>query len=231
MSTTPTYHTGGSTYSVPTAAQGDDRVYGTFRNCAVLGHWCTIHVDRLPDGDPQVADMLGFGGVFTRGGVAIHISGKDDYGAKTGPGFIRAIGLYRVEWIGAGDHAAGLGCYKPEPAVIASWDSGPAGNGHRSNIWQHHAFFGGASHFVALKGVYRWWQVHRRGFGAQDVCEAIDNVRGHKRGDTGSVQDRQHISAVRRLLDGCVNVQSVATPLGAMLVRVGRWTYAFEEQP
>lgn len=220
-----------SLYTVPIDATGDERIYGTFTEQRILGYPCTIKVDEVSDNNPAVRDMLGQAAVM-RGDAAIHISGLDPFGKKTGPGFIRAIGNVEVEFSLPSqkeDPPAGLGCRGPEVAVIVSWDSDEMGNGHRSDIWQHHSLFSGVDHWITLRGLLGWCKgssrIYEFGFTPRDVCEAIDRI-GRREGCMRTAGDRQHESAVRRLLETLVDVQNTKLD-GFMLGRSGRWNYYF----
>jgi hypothetical protein len=206
----------------PTGQRPDSRIYGAFPGCSVLDYSCTIHVEELPNRVP-VADILGRTGVFSRGGLAIHISGRDSFGAQTGPGTIRALGRYRVEW--ARDYAStpsGLGCREPEPAVIVSWD-GDDGSGHDDDRWAHIVHWGCVRGYLTAWGLYR--EAVARGlpvFTANNVLEWIDERRQSRRW-WRLAGDKQHITTVRRLCEHLVSHDVVGSGWG--LERRGRWSY------
>lgn len=221
---------GGSVYVVPDNAAGDARVFGRFDSQRILGYPCSIVVDPLDDHDPQTADIFGRGGVFHRHGIAIHISGKDPFGKRTGPGFIRAIGAYAIDWLGRESPCAGLGCRHAETAAIVTWDGDITGRGHRDDRWQHHALWSDSRGYITLAGLLEWWRGdrERRTFTPRDVLAWIDNERGDAPGSTLSLTspDGQHTRAVRRLLESSVGVSNNGLP--ATLRRMGRWSYCWE---
>ncbi len=215
----------GSQYTTPDGATGDDRIYGRFEGQTCLGTPCAIICERIEDCDPRAVDMLGQAGVFRRGGVAIHISGKNPYGQRSGPGYIRALAMYAFDWGGRKDHPSGIGANGPEPACIHTWDApGERGCHFEPGKWQHHAFYGGCDFMVTAEGLLRWAGDGRR-FTPQDVCEAIDALRPDSISKLAA--DKQHISAVRRLLEAEVDVSNT-TCRPAVLRRAGRWTYYWE---
>lgn len=218
----------GSKYSVPLDEKGDDRVYGIFSFQRILGCACTITTVPLPDYSPAAVDLLGNWGAFGHNGGAIHISGLDPFGKRTGPGFIKAIGGYVVVFERT-DHPSGLGTNGVEPACIVTWDGDASGRFHRTDDWQHHAMFGGTRSYVTLAGVLRWCGLHDRlgGFGPDDICEWLDARR------EGYVQyrDRQHVAAIRRLLESFVGVSNNYLPETAILRRKGRWSYHWDVRP
>lgn len=222
----------GSLYTVPADATGDARIYGYFKSQRILGYPCDIEVTSLPDNSPGVCDLLGYECVM-RGDSAIHMSGFDPYGKKTGPGFIRAIGMERIHWTRECDREhppAGLGAREPEPCIIATWDEDESGRGHRDESWQHFVFFGGPKAFLTLRGVHAWWR--KGGYVAFDVrglAEAIDAGRPSYLRTVGVAQ---HERAFRRLLDGHLGVSNNKLPRDrgqVVLQRVGRWGYTFAE--
>lgn len=180
----------GSMYVVPDDAQGEARVFGTFGGCRVLGSACTIQVDRLEDNDSAARDILGYAS-FRVGGLSIHVSGLDDYGEKTGAGVIRAIGMYQVKWATPGHHATGTGCDRPDPAVIVQ---------HDGDDWQHFVFFHAADAFFTLDGIREWArETEGNSFTPREVIEWLNARRSRY-----SPLDKQHVGAVKRLLDaGC----------------------------
>lgn len=198
----------GSIYSVPEdAAPGSDAcVYGRFMGQQILGKRCTITCERLEDGDPRAVDILGY--ALRRGRVAIHISGKDDFGQRTGPGFVREMALYSVDWLGhEEDRCSGLGCAEPEAAAIVTSDD----NHRRPERYRHHCFYSGTDGFVSFDGIWQWWwSGERRDVNAlltpRLVCEEMD--RRHERSWT--YVELQHLRAVGRLLEGMVGVNNHA---------------------
>ncbi len=220
-----------SYYKVPDTAAGRDRIYGSFPGCRILGHDCTITIDELPDRDPQVADLGGNGTVFRRGGYAIHISGLDPYGTKTGPGFIRAIGLYSIRWHDTDSPPAGLGWRRPEPAAIVSWDGDVTGRSHRTDEWQHFAMFERCRSIVTLDGIVDLLHTrygHDRPFRPLTICQLLDAVHGRSADDIMSYTDKQHVRAVRRLLEAAVDVRNQYVNSDYTVRRSGRWAYTLE---
>ena len=126
----PTIHPGGSLYTVPASATGDARIYGRFEGQRILGQPCAITVERLEDSDERALDLLKRP-TFRRVGSAIHISGLDPFGKRTGPGFIRALGMYSIDYLGREDHPSGCGSDAPEAVAILTWDGDCAGTMHR----------------------------------------------------------------------------------------------------
>ena len=211
-------------YVIPEDATGEARYFGSFPGCRILGTPCTINVSSLPDASPVAVDILGYP-AFRRNGMAIHISGLDTFGKKANSGHIRSLGMYSVAWTGRAPGLpglpSGLGCRAPEPAVIVS-------NGFQD--WGHHAMFSRCDSFLTLEGVFEW-------AGASSVrpdwvFEPADimNTLNSKRVDTW-LYEKQHLSAIRRLLEGCVDVSNngILSDDGkigvAAIQRSGRWGY------
>ncbi len=223
----------GSLYTVPEEAVGEARIYGLFKDQRILGYPCDIECVRVEDNDPEVRDLLGYAGV-QRGDVAIHVSGFDPFGKKTGAGFIRALGRQQIHW--NREHhrenpPAGLGCREPEVCMIVTWDHTGAGRGHRDeSIWQHHIFWGGSKAYLSMRGVHAWWRADGfREFSVRDLAERIDRGRPSYL-KTAGVQ--QHEAAFRRMLECEVGVSNNKLPRDhgqVVLRRVGRWTYTFTE--
>jgi len=212
----------GSVYSVPDDAVGDARVYGRFEGQRILGSPCVITVERLDDGDPRALDLLRVPG-FRRVGAAIHISGLDPFGQRTGPGFIRALGLYSIDWHGREEHPGGLGCAEPEPVAILTWDGDAGGTYHRRDDWQHHVHYGACGSVLTLQALA---DLFDDTFGPEDVCRRADEIQGRSRCLTYC--EPQHIRAVRRLLDTHVGVQNNHIQPRATLRRASRWAYRWE---
>ena len=211
-------------YIISEDAVGESRYFGKFPGCHILGTPCTINVDALPDASPVAVDILGYP-TFRRNGMAIHISGLDAFGNKAGAGHIRALGMYSVGWTGRASGLpglpSGLGCRASEPAVIVS-------SGCRQ--WQHHAMFSRCDSFLTLEGVFNWAgasSVHPDWvFEPSDIMNTLNS----KRVDTW-LYERQHLAAIRRLLEDCVDVSNngILSDDGkigvACLQRDGRWAY------
>jgi hypothetical protein len=218
----------GSRYSARDGSPGDP--FGAFSNQRVLGHPCTIRVEPLPDGDPRAEDLLGW--PMRRGGPAIHISGLDPYGAPTGPGFVRELGLYAIDWLGREDHPSGLGCRGPEAVALATWD----GVHQSREQWAHHAFWGRCRGYVTARGIYNLFGPDKA-FTPMMICSEMNRRDSQYRHYT----DRQHVSAVRRLLETMIGVSNVSAgaivqdptrPLwGVALERAGRWGYRWPMIP
>lgn len=199
--------------------------FGRFEDQRILGIRCAIEADRIDDGDPRALDMLGR--PMRRGQVAIHISGMTPFGGRTGPGFVRELAIYRVDWLGNEERrASGFGCAGPEAGAIVTWDGGARGkeswpaSHQRPEAWRHHAMFSACDGFVTIDGIYHWWTTGIRDADASltplAVCEELT-----RRADRSwcDFTDRQHVSAVRRLLDGMVGVSN---PAGGTIVVDGR---------
>ena len=221
----------GSVYAVPADAAGEAAVYGEFGGCRILGHECSIVVERAGVDADQAPDILGRPNVWALGGHAIHISGLDTFGQRTGPGFVRALGRYRVQWASEPasphDRPSGLGCREPEWAAIVSWDGDATGRGHRDDRWQHIAHWGCVRGFLTGEGLRREWVAQGRPtFRAGDVLEWIDARRDMRR-SMALAGDRQHSSAVRRLCETMVGVSNHPWPW--VLRRSGRWAYTFDD--
>jgi len=90
----------GSYYGVQA---GQDPVYGAWPDQCILGLRCTIRAEEMPSGDLRAMDALRVPGSFRRGGMAMHVSGRDKFDGHTGPGFIRALAMYSIDWGGAND--------------------------------------------------------------------------------------------------------------------------------
>ena len=211
----------GSVYRVPDEAKGEARIYGTFPNQRILGSACSITVERLEDGHIAAIDEMGIGGVFNRGGVAIHISGLDSFGDKAGPGIIKHIGLYCVAWDNPEGHKpCGFGCDGPEPGVILADESG--------YCEEHHAMMSGCDSFVTLEGIYRWCDQNGVGaFSPAELCADMD-----RRADRFWKFGKQQIASVRRLLEYGLVSGLPAHPVigdGKVLDRIGRWKYCWRD--
>lgn len=222
----------GSIYTVPEDAVGEARIYGLFKSQRILGYPCDIECIRVDDCDPSVQDIFGFD-MVTRGDSAIHVSGLDPFGRKTGPGFIRALGRQQIHWqlpSHIESPPSGLGSRGPEVGMIVSWDADAAGSGHRSDVWQHHVFWSAPKSFLTLRGVHRWWRNQGMGdFSVGDLAARLDAGRKSYLRVSGDVQ---HEGAFRRLLEGHVGVSNNRLPGDhgpAVLRRVGRWRYTFTD--
>lgn len=223
----------GSLYTVSENAIGEERIYGMFKNQRILGYPCDIECWHVEDNDSGVLDILGYDCV-QRGDSAIHVSGLDPYGSKTGPGFIRAIGKQKIHWCyeqHQKDPPTGLGCREPEVCIIVSWDADTSGRGHRDDlIWQHHVFWSAAKTFLTLRGVHTWWRENTfQAFTVHDLAERIDQKRPYYLRTAGK---QQHERAFRRLLEGHIGVSNNKLPRErgqVMLKRAGRGKYTFTE--
>ena len=94
-----------------------------------MGETVELQIVSLQDGDLQIRDILG--STTRRSQAAIHISGFDPFGHKTGPGFIRAIGMYKTVFADGKKAFSGLGCDGAEPVLIVSWDRDESHTGDR----------------------------------------------------------------------------------------------------
>lgn len=159
---------------------GDDPLYGEFHDCRILGDPCTIRVQRLEDGDARALDILGIPS-FRRGQLAIHVSGLDDRGKRSGGQPIRGIGMMECLWDRPGRHPSGTGCNGPEPVVML--DNGEPG---------HFAYWTRARGFITVAGIAD--RIKHRLLSARGIVELTD-VNGPK-----------HVAAVRRLLEDAENV-------------------------
>ena len=194
-----------SIYWIPESETGRARYFGRFPDLQILGRKCEIAVMEKRDLHPDVVDILGYPS-FRVGGIAIHISGFDTFGQRQGPGRIRAIGMFRTVFEKS-PHPAGLGCRRPEPAVIVA----PECKG-----WEHFAHFSASRYFLTLEGVLMWATSRDSSeFGLDDVCDG-----------TGITCDKNQRQAVRSLLETCVGVSNHNIPNGGVISRVGRWGYA-----
>lgn len=198
---------GGSVY---TGRDGDkqgspESVYGRFEEQQILGMRCAIVCERIDDGDPRAVDMLGC--AMRRGRVAIHISGKDPMGDRTGPGFIRELCMNSVDWLGREDRCSGLGCAEPEPAAIVTWD---AANHRRPGEYMHHAFWGGTDGYVSFDGIYQWWTSAIRDADARLTHRAVCEELERRTGRPGWYCESQHTAAIGRLLNEMVGVSNYA---------------------
>ena len=205
-------------YTVPHGAEGLERVYGTFDDCRILGVPCTINVGMTPDGNSDCTDAFGFHGMFRRGCMAIHVSGRNQDGSHAQPGFIRALGHYEVVWPPHVTHPpAGFGCRKPEYGVIVSDDPGYG--------WQHHSKFAPCSSFFTLLGVWCCTVVDEP-FTVPGLLADAD--RRLKRRSPMLLDEKPHTVALRRLLETVLRVTNHNLGVGAMLKRSGRWGYVWE---
>lgn len=213
--------------------------FGVFEGQRILGFPCTVHCERIKDGDSRAKDIFGQA-AMRRGGTAIHISGKNRFGHRTGPGFIRELCMYRIDWHGALDPPVGLGCRGPEAACIVTWDDPGWPDVHyRPEQYMRHVFWDACNSFVSFDGVFFWWESQHKFMQGgpltpQKVCKEIDSRRGRKRGDVLSVQEPEYYKVVRRLLEGMVGVQNNAPAPDphrpyhkVVLHRVGRWGYGW----
>jgi hypothetical protein len=220
----------GSKYTVPPDAVGDARFYGVFRAQSILGYVCDIAVVPVTDDHPEVRDILGVAQVCLLDS-AVHVSGIDPFGQRTGPGFVRAIGCMTICWQDervAASPPSGLGCRAPEIGIIVSWDGDAAGTAHRDATWQHHCFYAAPKGFLTLRGVFQWWRDNGYGaFGVRDIARAVDAGRPNYLRTEG---EAQHEGAFRRLLEGHLGVSNTRLPRDRgqpVLQRVGRWEYTF----
>lgn len=215
-----------SQYAVPTTATGDDRIYGRFEGCTILGMSCDIEAKPLQCGDDACVDALGVAGVFRRGDMAIHVSGINDFGEKTGPGFIRAIASYCVHWRSATmQPPSGLGCDGGyEPTAIVTWDSEKHSDSHyHKDLWAHHAYYSACSSFFTMAGIVKLMDVGKV-FTPTSILHESD-IRLGKRSPM-LLGEKPHTVAMRRLLEEAVGVTN--TIHGVVLKRAGRWSYRFE---
>lgn len=215
-----------SRYAVPDTAAGNDRIYGRFADCQIIGKPCEIEATRLICGADVCVDALGVAGVFRRDGMAIHMSGINDAGEQTGPGFIRALSAYRVHWSGDhGSNTAGLGCNgQDDPAAIVTCDSDRHGDSHyRPELWCHHAYYSPCSSFFTLAGIVELMKVGQV-FSPASILKAADARLGRR--SPMLLAERPHTTAMRRLLEEAVGVTN--TIHGVMLTRAGRWSYRFD---
>lgn len=216
----------GSLYSARPGEPGQP--FGEFTGQRILGQACTIRVTPAEDGALPFQDMIGC--PMRRGRAAIHISGVDPFGKKTGPGFVRELGWYEEDYLGRKDHPSGLGSNGKAPAALVTWD----GVHQRQEEWAHHAFWGACNGYVTLDGVYGLVGPGKT-FHPRDICLALERRTGR----SDWYNTRQHVSAIRRLLEGMVGVSNVAAgaivpgpsrPLwGCVLARIGRWQYFWPE--
>lgn len=168
-------------------------IFGDFPDCQILGDPCTIRVTPMNDYDPRAFDILGFTS-FRGGGIAIHISGKDDFGRKANPQRIHALGMQECLWVRDGRHPSGTGCSKPDPVVILE----------SPGVEPHFALWGRADGFITLEGLYLWddrARVPEVPFTAEHVAAYINMGR-----ESYLRLDSQQVSTIRRLLEFCVGV-------------------------
>ena len=217
-------------YRMPRDAQGRDRYFGRFEGCAFFDQPCAIVV-LTPTHDKPVRDALG--APMRVKDLAIHVSGYGQNGKRTGPGFIRAIGDYSVDWLGEDHRGAGFGFDGPEGGAIVTWDDDSIGT-HLGG-WEHMAYWSAADGFVSTAGVLSI--AHDGGeFDAAYVVKGIDDVKRERGERTFPTLFKQHERSVRRLLEGLVGVSNQPSlsgpdrPFGLWfrLERVGRWKYRWE---
>lgn len=194
---------------------GQNRVYGSWENQQVMGiHPCTVEAVEAPNGDERFEDALGQRGAFRRGGLAIHVSGKDDFGSPTGPGWIRAMAMHQIHWPPhARNIPSGLGCREPEPAVIVTSAS--------RLDWQHHAHYDRTLYLWTLEGIWRATRDLRE-FTPRDLCDH-HNIKFQCRSYT-KYDKTQEVSA-RRLLEGALAVSNHGIAGQPVLEHAGRWAY------
>lgn len=203
-----------SIYRVPDDAPSV--IFGDFPNCQILGDPCTIRVTPLEAfDDSRAVDILGFNS-FCPGGIAIHISGKDDFGHKAGPTRIHALGLQEMLWIRQGKHPSGTGCAGPEAVAILDHPIAKP----------HVALWGRTDSILTLQGVYHWDACDQQPFSVGDIADYI-NARDGRLFNLG----KQQVAAIRALLEACVGATShgIVSDDGkigvARLMRAGRGRY------
>ncbi len=204
-------------YLIPEGARGEARIYGDFPGCRLLGSPCTIRTEKQADGWDGATDATGFPGVFAHGGRAIHVSGRDVFGRKSGLGFIRGLARYSVDWLGSKDHPSGLGCHEPEAATIISFD----GAHNTPERCYDLGFWGECRYIFTLAGVLCWARTVNEGkaFKPVDILKWIDAQKKRPL----PLNDPLHIAVLRRLLDGSVDIRK--NGLKHTLCRDGRWGY------
>ena len=209
-----------SEYSWSSSAQSWSKIYGEFPGCRILGAPCTIRSVRKNEGWPEAMDALGFSGVFSHVGMAIHVSGKDEGGRNTGPGRIRGLAEYSIDWLGAEKHPSGLGCHKPEPAAIITCD----GWHYRPDQYYQLFLWTGCNYIFTLAGVLRWsLEIDRMPlpFTPGNVLGWADKEQGRK--SPMLLNEAPHVAALRRLLEAAVGSRN--NGLTHILRRRGRWEY------
>lgn len=210
-------------YQIPRDAQGRDHYFGRFEGCAFFDQPCAIVV-LPPTHDKPVRDALG--APMRVKDLAIHVSGFSPYGKKTGPGFIRAVGDYSVDWLGKDHRGAGFGFDGPEGACIVTWDDESIGT-HNTDEWQHVGFWSSSDCYISTAGLL---SIAHDGlpFDAEYVVKGIDEVKREAQRRIFPDLSKQHERSVRRLLEALVGVSnqpSLCERPWFHLERAGRWKY------
>lgn len=193
-----------------------DPVYGSWPKQQIMGIYpCTITATEAADGDIRFVDALGCSGVFRRGGLAIHVSGKDLFGHDDDAGRIRAMAIHEVHWPPhARNKPSGLGCHVPEAAVIVSADPD-------SRVWGHHAHYSDTRYFWTLEGIWKA-TANAKAFTPRDLCHLHDLSYPKSYTKYGAIQER----SARRLLDAAVGASNHGIDGQPVLLRgPGRWAY------
>lgn len=185
----------GSLYTVPEDADGDELIFGDFAAQQILGYRCSIHVERVTEEQSakgtRFHDMLGVR--CARGDLAVHISGRDDFGDPGEAGEIEELGLYRRKLNeGQGRGPSGLG-FGPEADAVVFLSTSP----------RHQAFWSQPSCIVTATGLLSYWlESQPRGralpFSCDDVLEYIDALDARS-GVCRLKGDKWHRRAIREL--------------------------------
>lgn len=208
---------------IPRDARGRDRYFGRFENCAFFDQPCAVVVTDATTGS-LVRDALG--AVMRVGDLAIHVSGFGPNGRETGPGFVKALGHYSVDWLGKEHRGAGFGFDRAEGACIATWDDATIGT-HHNDGWQHVAYWSAADSYISTAGVL---SIAHDGlpFDAKYVVNGVNEVKRERREMVFPSLFKQHERVARRLLEALVGVSnqpSLQERPWFHLERVGRWRY------
>lgn len=197
--------------------QNENPIYGSWSNQQIMGIYpCRITATEAADGDIRFVDALGCAGVFRRGGLAIHVSGRDLYGNDDYiPGRIRAMAIDEVAWPPhARNKPSGLGCHAPEPAVIVY-------PGADVIKWAHHAHYSDARYFWTLEGIWKA-TLNSKNFTPRDLCDLHDLSYPNSYTKYGSIQAR----SARRILEAVVGASNHGIEGQPVLLRgPGRWAY------
>ena len=164
--------------------------YGVFGDQKILGVPATLTFSRIEDGDLRAKDI--FGHPISRGDLAIHISGKDDYGQKVDHAQeIRDIGWSTTEFHRPG---VSMGGAEPHAAIITS---------DRAIKEYHISAWGRADGYLTMAGL-NFEMKGYGGFTAGVVARRLDSIR--KMGWTyDTPQHRRPIAILIRALKATVS--------------------------
>lgn len=193
--------------------------YGTFPGQVLLGEPATLRYERIEDHDQRARGI--FGDPLYRGELAIHVSGRDEFGGKTDAGVVREIAWSTTEFLRPGVSMGGA-----DPHAVVIFSSGPG----QDSDWStplHIARWSPADSFVTWDGV----ATEFTGYGPFRPQAVIDrlNERNKARGRTWDFSGPWHLGAVRRLLDLAysthLRARAKGTPVSPRCERRGRWGY------